>query len=346
MGGQFHIFICHSALSLDGAVRICSEFDARTLSRVRVLKFFPGTRGKIPVDIKIDEMFPCPDDYSEWSRPFHIATFFSAWLEKLELEGVGELVVYIPHPFELPGNYFAFSDSRVSALELLPDGLLNYVSRSLYPESLSRAVRLCTRIGLRLAASAIVGLPYRPFARGHLTQFERKIYSSYWIENDEGYITRSGTRKNLPPCKVTLKSTRKAEPGRVLIIDQEIGQLFDSELERGLRAELRAEIERLRPLKLFYKSHPRGRNRVVEFSAQAAEDISGPELAERLIVELQIGTVLGFYSTPLLSENAGKGPQKIAILPNPNSPGIRQKRLLKELRCVFEKSGVRLVAPR
>lgn len=314
-------------------------------SRQAFLLLFPADRKAIPANVHTYEMVPPPAAYSEWTRPFQIARWFRGVLDSLKpLTEGSEVIAYIPHPFELPGNYFAFQRGTVHRLELLPDGLINYSHRSLDPENPWRALRYRARVGLRWAAAAIWGLGYRRLAPGHITQFETVPYARTWYISERGLLTKCGVLQELPARRDAPVRDESLKPA-TLFLDQELTSIADHQLEERLRrASERLLLETQQATLTLYKAHPRGKNRAAELATLGIKlrDISAPELAEHAILTWNVTRLIGFFSTPLV---LSKDPNlhRVAIFPSAKSPGIRRPRMVEEIRQALRGADVELV---
>ncbi|GEM_PF-1799564 len=358
MAETIHVFICYSSLSFDAALRIAhftknqygedSSGKENTGPLFFFFVLFSADRSQLPDGAQVFEMHPAPQYYSEWTRPFAIARWFSGALKELNTFAPNEIHAYLPHPFELPGNHFLFHDARVTRRELLPDGLINYFHRTLQPESPGKALRYVTRIALRLSAAVRYRLLYTPFSKGHITQYERGLYDRSWTLNEEGYLTRGRELAQLPPRPGNQRvgASNSKRQVALLILDQEIHQIVSSSLEDRLRSALLQEALLLQKATVYYKAHPRGKNRVEELrqGGLKVQDETGSGLAEALIEQEGITHLLGFYSTPLvLSRNEVES--RISIFPVQGTPGILRPHLVGDIYTALRASGARLISP-
>lgn len=332
-----HVFVCHGALSFDAAERI-----ARTLpsgARRYFLLLFQAPELEVDHTTRVVRL---PNvSRSEWVKPFAMTRALCELLGMFDTDRVTSIVAYFPHPFDPPGNWFAFSEPRVQRVELLPDGLVNYLSGSHRPPPGLRRLRYEVRVLLRRLAATRYGIRYQALEAAHLTQFEVVDYACAWTDQPLGYKTsRTGNVTLLPPRVGGIERPVATSETRVLIVDQELDSLVRPEVEQRLRTRLLAVTEDLAPPKVYYKAHPRGRNRSVAFGA-AVEDVSGPVLAEQLAVTLGITHVLGFYSSALLSEQPGVV-RRIAFLPSADATGVIKPEYLAEVLDVLAKAGVTL----
>lgn len=344
-----HVFICYSSLSLDAASRIAEEIPREIETRLYFFILFDGDPGRTPPDARVFTMSPPPSAYSEWVKPFKIAEWFSGCLESLNSDHIENLVAYIPHPFELPGNHFLFSEPRAIRVELLPDGLINYYNYSLKPETLGKGLRYSVRILLRTFAAKRYGLRYRPLRKGHITQYESGRYTTSWAPTLAGYITRAQTVRLLPPrqgIRSKKQASKESEIRTLLICDQEIRHLVTAPLEAEMRRLLVESAVALKADRIIYKAHPRGKNRapVLSSAGLAVEDLSGHRLAEELLEEEAVTDLLGFYSTPLVL-SGDLVDRRVSIFPGEKSRGVKRPQLVSEIRLALVASGVTLIEP-
>jgi len=332
-----HVFVCSGALSFDAARRILPTLPADAAPYV--LLCFPLRSQTVPNGVKALTM----DSWSgsEWTKPFVMARGLREALRVLSRDGVEKIVAYLPHPFDPPGNWFAYFDERVTRLELLPDGLVNYLKSPHRPLGGVRRLRYEVRVLLRRLAAACYGLRYRPLAGGHLTQYETIDYSSAWTDQPAGLCTSRGDNIRLLPGRARGAEHASPDELSVLVVDQELHSLVGPQLERRLRARTDELLRELGVARIYYKAHPRGRNRSAQFGS-AAQDVSGDTLAEELAQALRVTHVVGYYSTALLG-NYGDGVQRIAILPGPDVHGLIKREYLAEVIDVLRRADVSLL---
>lgn len=338
-----HVFVCYGAHSFDAALRIVEQLPQPGAHCFFFLLFAADT-SQVPQGAHYS-LAPSLLRENNLTKPFVIARWFSGALKEFNKHSPRRIVAYLPHPFELPGNHFMYHDPRVTRLELLPDGLMNYLDRPVVPESKRKKAGYVTRSALRALAAKATGLSYRPLIRGHLTQFREGHYQKSWTFNPQGFLTRGGELVQLPPRQRPAPET-KAPGFGLLILDQEISHLVTTELENNIRRKLRALVRAEGAPRVFYKAHPRGKNRAQEWNDRgiAVKDLSALGQAEDVLLQHGISTLVGFFSTPLLL-SAEEVQVRMAVLPTPGTPGIRQKKLVAELREVLRASGAQIIAP-
>ena len=326
-----HIFLCQGPLSLDAAGRIASALGAEPGHEFHFLVSFQGSIKGAPTGSHFSFMRPAAESFSELERPFRIAQWFHEWLKDWK-EIVPRSIVYLSHPFELPGNFFLFGDPKPKEVHLLPDGLINYYDHPLRAESSAGKLRYQARMILRQAAAKIHGLTYVPLYDGHLTQFERGLYLVTWTDWEKGLLTVSGQIRLLPKRAHPPREHQRSTPKRVLFLDQELHQLVKPNLEKRMRDALIAHAHTNAAKELYYKAHPRGANRseALRHSGLKVRDVSNDRLAEEFIVQEQIDGILGFYSTPLIL-SANDVSERHAFLPSPSEKGVRRPARLELL---------------
>lgn len=336
-----HVFVCYAALSLESALRIASHALPREEPK-HFLVMFATDVSEAKALGSVSVMSAPPDDYSEWTRPFAIARWFNEALNRIRAEwGPLPVVAYIPHPFEHPGNYFAYQERAALRVELLPDGLINYSHRTLDPESPGRALRYNTRVLLRKLAGLRSSLPYRRLSRGHITQYETLNYARTWHLSEAGLLTRKGTLSAVPLREMLPRN--RAHPETRLFLDQELGQVAAPALEQRLRERC---IEHLRQgSRLLYKAHPRGKNRALELKNRGIDlhDVSSGFPAERLIGDENVTELIGFYSTPLVILAGDPDLKRTAIFPSRMSTDLVRPDLASEVREALLRSQATVI---
>jgi len=240
---------------------------------------------------------------------------------------------------ELPGNHFLFSEKSVIRRELLPDGLINFVPTPAIPSERRARLRYELRVGLKSLAARIVGLNYRRLATGHLTQYETLAYERTWTDHSSKCLSRAGEVVPLPEPSTSGVRPEYSQT-QVLVLDQELRPLVSEGLEGELRTSLLKEVQALGVTRLYYKGHPRGKNRahVFESIGLQVEDVTSEGIAEEVIEDRQISHLVGFYSTPLLV-SPGCVRERICVLPPPHRAGVKNPSQLSDYLSAFESSG-------
>lgn len=333
-----HVFVCYSALSYDAAKRISSELAPGDPTVVLTLFSAPADSGRY--FSRVFSLVVRGGGVAEIYKPFIIARWFRGVLNDLAEET--SFTAYIPHPFELPANHFAYSEPRVRRLELLPDGLLNYTAQGFYPSQKDARLRLRARALLREAAAAANSMKYVPLNQsGHLTQFETLPYERTWTDNRAGFLT---SRKNLSvlPHRRGPEMKKQAQVD-ALILDQELAPLVNHTTDKLLRTALIQALHDSQVRTLLYKAHPRGKNRAEDFKSAGFEvsDVTGSDLAEEIITRHEVSRLFGFYSTPLLL-SAHEVHERYCVLPEPSRRGVKNPAQVREYVAAFKNSGARV----
>lgn len=336
-----HVFVCYNTLSYEAALRIIHDLSKRDPGApCAMLVLCEADLGRLPERVKRWVLTPPMHALSRYEKPLRIAAWFEEVHRELRAQFPGPVRAYVPHPLELPGNHFVFSRGAHDTVELLPDGLINYFERTMRPERLSALPRYAVRVALECLAAWWHGFRYRPIWNGHQTQYETGLYAASWTFNPEGYLTVSGELKVLPALRGA-DSPPAPERRAALFLDQELYQVVGPSLEARLRLRAAEIVREQRPEVVYYKAHPRGKNRAGQLRELDLDvvDVSGPAPAEELIAKEGIRIVVGFYSTTLLLLSKQDVEVRIAVLPEPDHPGVRRPALLRDARKAIEASG-------
>lgn len=339
---EVHVFVTYGSLSLDAAARVAASLHAAEV-RLYLVSLFPTDGVDVSVFDEVSVMSPPPHRLSEWSKPFAIAVWFSRALRVLELDQVPSVVAYFPHPFELPGNYLAYSCPNVHRRELLPDGLLNYTSGRFVPSRLLPRLRFETRILLRKLAAQWVGLNYVRLHGTHLTQYREIEYARSWTTQPLGFQTQGIVVTEVPDDDAP-QVARQAKASSLLFLDQELSPLVSRGLEERLRSEALSFLRGRAETRIFYKAHPRGKNRSGELAKAGLEvtDLTGALSAERAIREHSVGHLFGFYSTPLLLMR-GQVAECTSLLPRAGRRGVKNPDMVTEYEEAFRAAEVDVI---
>lgn len=346
MSSETHVFVCYNTLSYEAALRIIDGLSGGGAEpRCAVLLLCDADLERLPASVARWTMTPPMHALSRFEKPFRIASWFARVHAELLARFPGSFHAYVPHPLELPGNHFVFSKRPGDTVDLLPDGLVNYFERTMRPERLSAVPRYCVRIALEKIAARRHGFRYRPVWRGHQTQYEGGHYRTSWAFNPQGYLTVSGKLEVLPPVAGARDAAQRPSQRAVLFLDQELHQIVGPELEAEMRRRALELIREQAPEVLYYKAHPRGKNRCDELGLGDVpiRDCSGPGPAERLVALEGIRTVVGFYSTSLLLLSAADVDVRFAVFPDPEDPRVRRPALVREARKPIQASGAVVV---
>lgn len=343
-----HVFVCYNTLSYEAALRIIEDLSKREPDApCAVLLLCEADLGRLPEQVKRWVLSPPMHALSRLEKPLRIAAWFETVHRELRAQFTGPVRAYVPHPLELPGNHFVFSRGAHDSVELLPDGLINYFDRTMRPERPSALPRYAFRVVLECLAAWWHGFRYRPIWHGHQTQYERGLYAASWTFNPEGYLTISGELKVLPALQ-RMVARRAPRRRAALFLDQELYQVVGPLLEERLRQRAAEIVREQKPEVVYYKAHPRGKNRAGRLRELGLEviDVSGPVPAEELIAKEAIGMVVGFYSTTLLLLSKQDVDVRIAVLPEPEDAGVRRPALLRDARKAIAASGATIEVAR
>lgn len=343
-----HVFVCYNTLSYEAALRIIEDLSKREPDApCAVLLLCEADLGRLPEQVKRWVLSPPMHALSRLEKPLRIAAWFETVHRELRAQFTGPVRAYVPHPLELPGNHFVFSRGAHDSVELLPDGLINYFERTMRPERPSALPRYAFRVVLECLAAWWHGFRYRPIWHGHQTQYERGLYAASWTFNPEGYLTISGELKVLPALQ-RMVARRAPRRRAALFLDQELYQVVGPLLEERLRQRAAEIVREQKPEVVYYKAHPRGKNRAGRLRELGLEviDVSGPVPAEELIAKEAIGIVVGFYSTTLLLLSKQDVDVRIAVLPEPEDAGVRRPALLRDARKAIAASGATIEVAR
>lgn len=338
-----HVFIVFGALSVLAARRVLESLakgGSPNDTRAFVFSTVAVQPGTFAEEVVVRVMYPLPSTLSEWSKPFALAKFTKTCEEELRLTGASELVVYCPHVYEVPANFFAFGSRWVIRRELLADGLANYVPRPVVPRTMRKGLGYFARTGLRILAAKVNGLSYRVLLEGDMTQYECIPWARTWTFRARGLITKRGEVCELPFLSEDARAD--AALGGVLFIDQELDEIADKALQLEMRETVASVLRQLgRPV--VYKSHPRGMNRISTLTSVGVSALPAPERpAEFVALEGSFETVVGFYSSTLLLISE-EGVETIAILPRNGAGGVLRRGFIVALKKTFRECGIRII---
>ncbi len=341
-----HVFVCFGALPFEASLAILADLRrADPACAAAFLLTFDADETRVPEGVRVFRLSPAMQTYSRWEKPFKVAAWFERVHHDLMAMTDGALHVYVSHPAELPGNHFLFHKRPGDCIDLLPDGLLNYVHSSLWPERAVGWPRYLTRVALETIAAKLHGFSYVPLLSGHQTQFERGLYDASWTFRPEGFLTRSGSVKIVPRAHVAKAPGAKGDGPVVLFLDQELHGIVGLELETEMRARAIEVLAGQPGRRVLYKAHPRGKNRVSDLKKAGlwVEDASGPVPAETLVDVHDVSAVVGFYSSTLLLLPASRVIERVAILPRAERATVRRPELVQQTTQAFLATGVRVV---
>ena len=335
-----HVFVCYGALSARATVLLVNalpvEQEVVVFSYVEIseAKSWPSSRRVFTLNVDwtlLDEV----------GKVSSVSAWFADSLRKAEIPAQAEIFAYFPHPIELPGNYFAFHEQRVSNRYMLPDGLINFVDRELRSARWQGRFRLRLRGYLRWFFARRHRLNYSPIYSGHLTQFKSVGYETTYSFGERGVLSLAGDLKVLPlPEPLEMPRAAKA---KVILVDQELGELAGVALAAQMRISMKVavgqELESLQA-ELIYRPHPRGQNRFEEMKA-AFPNFKVLLESQRLSLEARaqspdVQLVMSFFSTSLFLLASAELCRCRALLPSPefsvNSAYCRE--VTKALRAV------------
>ena len=154
-----------------------------------------------------------------------------------------KLAVYIPHPYHLPTNYLLFGIKEKEAY-LIPDGILNYYESKITIKSMLAMLVKC-------ALARILGITYTPYT-GHLTAFDKRVYSGVYTFNPDGLLTVCGQIRIIRTDKEQFRNDKKI----CLFLDQDIESLLNKKDSENMRAALYQYLASAQFDEILYKPHP------------------------------------------------------------------------------------------
>lgn len=280
------------------------------------------------------------DERSALSEGLHRFRSAIWWARQRRAHGerlAGPAHWYICHPDSYPANDAFFRDDALS-MNLLPDGLLNYLPSLSEQPSVRRSIRhVVSRF-----AGWMAGLDYRPRPLGkHMTRFETGRYTRTYGTTEDGYATPSGELVILPTQVEHSASTRL--PRLAVLADQPLDSVADAILEDQLIQGMADHVASLGVERVIYKPHPRGPDRLSVFAdliQSAVEAAPTGVTAEDVIEQTGAGVLISFYSTVLTMTGHMPGLRRIAILPYAEIS--RQPGVVERLKTTFAANGVEL----
>ncbi|GEM_PF-3551357 len=154
-----------------------------------------------------------------------------------------KLSVYIPHPYHLPTNYLLFGIKEKEAY-LIPDGILNYYESKITIKPLLTMLVKCV-------LAWVLGINYTPYT-GHLTAFDKRVYSGVYTFNPDGLLTDCGQIRIIRTEKEQFRNDKKI----CLFLDQDIESLLSKKDSEKMRAALYQYLASGEFDEILYKSHP------------------------------------------------------------------------------------------
>jgi hypothetical protein len=154
-----------------------------------------------------------------------------------------KLAIYIPHPYHLPTNYLLFGIKKKEAY-LIPDGILNYYESKITIKPLLTMLVKCV-------LARILGITYTPYT-GHLTAFDKRVYSGVYTFNPDGLLTACGQIHIIRTDKEQFRNDKKI----CLFLDQDIESLLNKKDSENMRAALSQYLASGEFDEILYKPHP------------------------------------------------------------------------------------------
>lgn len=299
------IFLCYGGESLAAARAILAE---RPGGEVLVLWF--GGRETPTIDGARVVSFPVDGVRRYWKalRLFRRAVSDEPLLSAASAE------LYLPHPVHFAGNFF-FHARPGWIRKRLTDGLLDRMDRRV--EDLSRLDLLARRV-----LGLLAGVPYRPFRTGHLSQGRSAGYEETFVFDAAGLRDAAG-RIVVLKRPVPVVPSPPATSSGILFLDQEIEEVFGRAAAALRRSALGFLLQAGQPV--FYKAHPRGRNRIETLRLAGLDVREAPSgAAEDVAVRLGVSRVVSYYSSALLRiAQEGLAREAVALFPKA-APAVLQ----------------------
>lgn len=246
-----------------------------------------------------------------------------AGLKKLRAVA-SRLEAAVPHVYHSLGNFLAFS-LNPDALDLLPDGLLNFYDAR--PNDKQRRSMRYKRLGTRL-----LGARYQPYD-GNLTAMELLDYRRQYVFTERKLFTqaRELTRLVIPVAEA-------ATGDDLFFIDQ---PLDDLSAERRARLDRAIEAFVGCDRAVLYKPHRDQVSPSIQLPPQRLTALPKTDIAEYVLQQHGASEVVGIYSSALLT-------LKIIYPQLPcTSIGfnllVEQRPELARARTVMEDFGIRLI---
>jgi len=225
----------------------------------------------------------------------HLLKYFSAGREiralMRDVVGVGDVDIYVPHPFNPLSNY-AFFLSESSRKYIYQDGLLNYYDATSPLASWKRLLKQKTK-------SACIGLPYKAYT-GHLSGIDSSSIAGGFFTHPEKIVQANKFQRIEKLYLRTDAGTLPSESrSGTLFLDQPIEQIVGNTIAHDLRQQTIDYVNELEG-PVFYKPH----------YAQKADSSFGPTWktldrhacslpAELLVAKLNVKSVVSFCSSAL-----------------------------------------------
>jgi len=343
-----HLFIVESAEAGLAAEVICRDLISRGIrpTALHVVWLIGALRPpRLPAGVVTtfapENTYRGANAGSEISRRFRLARWWRGWMRAHAPFLGPDARIYITLPSSLPGN-IAFRRHGGGRLALLPDGMVNYSAITYWGQTGKGFVWLAGGLVTELVAAAAAGLWYNPSLRGHLTQYERQAYDRTYTFDPDGLVSRSGTVITLE--RPALGEGYRANARIAVIADQELGRLVDPAGDTALRARLAAFLNGLDLDLVYYKPHPRGRDRRAEVDAALRHDVSAFDSSgpiEELVAMSGAGLLVSYFSTCLVTAAGLPGLRRIAVMPTADAAADRQ--VQHDLVVAFRRAGAEVI---
>lgn len=199
-----------------------------------------------------------------------------------------KLAIYIPHPYHLPTNYLLFGIKEKEAY-LIPDGILNYYESEITIKSLLTMFVKCV-------LARILGITYTPYT-GHLTAFDKRVYSGVYTFNPEGLLTDCGQIRIIGTDKKQFGNDKKV----CLFLDQDIESLLSKKDSEKMRVALYRYLASEQFDEILYKQHPSLKENPVKDMNLPITPIHSTLPAEMLIPQYCPTEVISYVSSALIN---------------------------------------------
>jgi hypothetical protein len=230
----------------------------------------------------------------------------------------------VPHVYHSLGNFLAFS-LNPDALDLLPDGLLNFYDAR--PNDKQRRSMRYKRLGTRL-----LGARYQPYD-GNLTAMELLDYRRQYVFTERKLFTQA---REL--ARLIIPVAEAATGDDLFFIDQPLDDLSAvrrARLDRAIEAFVGCDRA------VLYKPHRDQVSPSIQLPPQRLTALPKTDIAEYVLQQHGASEVVGIYSSALLT-------LKIIYPQLPcTSIGfnllVEQRPELARARTVMEDFGIRLI---
>lgn len=311
-------------------VFLCTGFESLRAARIVIRKYFRGRRVTMfwlgnakEVDLEGGVELITLDGSGLFYQIRSIIRF-KKWLKNLPPCSIE--VAYITHPYHFIGNYLFFVLKFVKIYQL-PDGMINLADRRVN-------LRASVIMVFKAVLGAVLGIRYRPF-RGHITGFNIGRYKGTVVLGDVIPFSMAGEAFRIeassPATRIPCDS--------LLVLDQEIEELFAPVVERRLRASLLELVKEIGVQPLLYKAHPRGRSRFAVFVGMNAIELPQTTSIDTILGDEIPKVVVSYYSTALHRYSQIDGVRAIAVLPSKARTGSSQK-FVEDMIDRFHETGV------